>query len=796
MLTWSKATLSLLEGKDTPASLAGLRDSLLAAVHSLEEQVLPEGDPRAQAFVENQLLVDRSQAFAIIGGRGSGKSTLLLATCGKLLSETNDLVLPILRPELLGESDSLLKSFLSELWEVLNASSEDSSWSFSAVDRDDITRRLAEASRSYAASQMTAEALAQGTDHPSDFADDSLFVSRSRVRLAKQIRSLTNLIRQSDASGGQNRLIIVPVDDADLAPERSLEILNDLHILGSVPGVVPIVCFDYGDFTNSWMAARKNPYITDQTMHIWVRQYFDKVFPYRTRFEIEPIADADKKTFSPVSEGATLVDKLGTLRRLVERQIESAWPIDESLTRSKEVFQLGNPLPSSPRTLVQLWESLDILDESDQPDPAALYVALGRLLQVLSTVADLRMESATGRAVEILPGKDGTEGWRRVTAGLSGITLFISAVGAREDSSGSIVGSATRPESQRPVATITLRPLHAVRASRRRADDSETSRSSTEREHLGQDSVTALLAIKEVYLGSGLFDAEQDDSLYLGMSEWSFLQQIRVGGKETDDLFLHLPDAKTLNEVIRAGLLWNLCARKDQTQGTEGLLATLTRASNLTLSDQPTDDLLASFEEVDYETAFREAVSLYRQAATRRTSRDLAYREWFELQLPMQWHSALLPNALIRDLCAEHLRVVAGVEHIESNKVTIEEAFDRRIKRIIESGDFVGEAGLAKYAWLGGYFEVVQAFGSDYMDELIAVHPVFQRSLAGLKAGGSVVAENLDIHESARLAMAPYETPEGTRLLMAAERALEKAVEEETERSLARDLSDVPNRAK
>jgi hypothetical protein len=189
----------------------------------------------------------RHSVASITGGRGAGKTTVLEEVSVRLRTMT-DLVLPVVRPEFFSSSDSVLGLVLANLHRVLERADpgilqrlgNDGETSVSTL----INRLLRKAS------VVGTRDAAEGRHQPQSLeaaADDFVRSASVAAGFVDQWHELVRMVRHGLAETGNDRhrrMIIVPVDDADLAPELLPRILVDLRIIGSAPGVVCLVCID------------------------------------------------------------------------------------------------------------------------------------------------------------------------------------------------------------------------------------------------------------------------------------------------------------------------------------------------------------------------------------------------------------------------------------------------------------------------------------------------------------------------------------------------------------------------
>ena len=752
---------ALLRGDELPAKLEELRRPLVSVIDELATEVGSSFDDSATSALRQRLLTDGSQTLAIMGQRGSGKSTLLAAVSTELDRHDRHLVMPIMRPDLFSETDSVITTFLAELWDAIALRTRHELTSTPEADLGEYAeaiRLLTEAARGFAVARTTTAALEHGTDSPMDFAEDFLTVSRSGVRLTLQLRQLAKELCVPSDSSSEARLIVVPIDDPDLTRHNIIDILTDMQILGSVPGIVPLTCFSPDDLNTAWVTARRRLLADAPEKHLQflLARQMEKVFPYRFRFEIEPLAATQRADFTPIAGTMPLREKLSALKAKVESVSNASWAIDEALTVTEQTFGLPNALPDNARTLVQLWETLDSseLPASEQSSTEMLHLTLRRFLNIMSERAGARLGKATSALVQIGPPLAEAPSKRTAHADFGSFPFFTSA---------------SEPEfdpTESSIAYIHLRSLHQVQAVTPLAKKPSRGGDYSAEDYLTGEELASLLVLQEIVLGTGLFEAT-GNRLFVGRDEWRFLQHVYLANQPTDDVFLLLPEASTLSEVLRSASLWNDLTTLTESAQTETIMATCIVAACLTVQR---DQELRRVN--DYDKAFDQACEMYKYCLGRAGSTPKAFIEWFERDLPLQWHSALLGVERIRTLASRHQEIAkqrASSNYAEDIDSSL---FDVRLRTLLD-GLEQPDGEDTRFTWVAGYFELASALGSDQVDRLSRLYPRWLRDSAGVRAGAITVGTVTRVPARARAA--PFPTPEGTELLTAGLAALKRA---------------------
>lgn len=761
MPVWDNWLSAIIDGECSPEHLDEHKRAMLKLVDMLRDEVPDRIAHEQRSPFRDHFVADGSSTITIMGERGSGKTTLLVSVCAELLRRRVDLVLPVMRPDLFAENESVLSSFLASLWSMFvdwdpGAASDGPD---PALRGDtDFVRLLADTARSHAASRTTQQALAHATDSTVDYAEDAIAISRSGARLQWQIKELARRLCLDGAD--QARLVIVPIDDPDLAPEALRAILRDVRVLGSVPGIVPIASFCPADLALSWTESNHAGGGRSRELLRYERE-MEKLFPYRSRFEINAFTAADRVSFAPVGESKSLKDQLADLRTICERN-GSRWPIDETLSATEPEFRLPNPLPGNARTLVQLWSTLDQLDPERAVSSEALELTLGHMCGLLTEPLRAELGLTAGARFYEIGGRveeDGRGRWR--------IAIRAGEVNLRVGTDGGFRSPLRAPDG---MSEIAMRPLSHVTSGLMR--DDPTGKPEQRFMSFSDEATSSYLAFQDLIWGSGLFATEGNTRVFLGWVEWAWLQSITLAGLSTDDRFLFLPEATTLTEVLRTGVLWNrLTELVREGMSVHDVLTAFVEAACATLDprqrglERPT---------IGYDEALQVATQLYREHADCRDRASQSFCSWYESDLPYQWHAAFFSGESLRRFCSWHRTAVEEARDKDGRPgVDLRAVLDSRFARILDAA--IDEESRAKHCWIAGYFELAVSVGSEHLDRLLPLHRLWRERTAALQAGARV-AGDLVTHRVGRRRLSPYPTPEGQALLLAAREALRRRV--------------------
>jgi hypothetical protein len=182
--------------------------------------------------------LDEFAVVSIVGGRGSGKTTVLRHALSQIDRTKRFCILPLIRPELFGPAETLLSAVVGSLSIVLK---DTLSFTMSAR-RDGEELTLA----GWTDRILRKAILASTTSFdPAQFRIDQ-FVSEAdiAVRTAAGFFGDWRDFIAAACSALDVESIIVPIDDADLASGRVLEVLQNIRMICSTPGVICVVGLD------------------------------------------------------------------------------------------------------------------------------------------------------------------------------------------------------------------------------------------------------------------------------------------------------------------------------------------------------------------------------------------------------------------------------------------------------------------------------------------------------------------------------------------------------------------------
>jgi hypothetical protein len=311
-------------------------------------------------------LVEDPSIICISGARGSGKTTVLATAAARLATEGH-VVIPPIRPEYFPALGSLLPSAVAQLqttmatdWDNDNALDEGASLKVeAALDR---TLRQANLISIEGSDASPLRADEQAADRSLAASADSTFID-SWQRLTTEVRQTAAIRRgRSDYP-----LIVLPVDDPDLAPGALPQILLDLRLLTSVDGVVGITCLDLDEARAVLFDAYSRSYHTPPSRLLAARvveAQIAKAFPDDRRVTISGLTDEQRLSFVPLDLTLPSIEKLCKKYTLSESGQRDNIATVLRLPVSGRPSAYADALPANPRDLRGLAYRLYTIPES------------------------------------------------------------------------------------------------------------------------------------------------------------------------------------------------------------------------------------------------------------------------------------------------------------------------------------------------------------------------------------------------------------------------------------------------
>ncbi|HEX3734165.1 MAG TPA: hypothetical protein VHU86_03330 [Solirubrobacterales bacterium] len=326
-----------------------IRELVAADQASLRDQITKETE-LSDSYVTR--LVEDPSIICVAGERGSGKTTVL-ATAAAQLADDGHFVIPPIRPEYFVAPSSLIPTTVAHLRTTVHTDwldrrgdiAHDASMKLSTA----LERTLRQASLVFydGKGSPLLRADEQAADRSLAATADSDFLDEWR-RLTAQIREM------AAAQGKAHPLIVIPVDDPDLAPGTLRQILLDLRLMTSVDGVVGITCLDLDEARSVLTDAYTGSYHRPPSLLLTTRvvdAQIAKAFPDDRRVNIFGLDREQKLSFKALDLPLPSIEELCR-----SYKIEGEYGLDTLAS----VFRLpgtnrpslyANALPSNPRDL-------------------------------------------------------------------------------------------------------------------------------------------------------------------------------------------------------------------------------------------------------------------------------------------------------------------------------------------------------------------------------------------------------------------------------------------------------------
>ena len=243
---------------------------------------------------------ENSQLIGVVGERGSGKTTLMHSVCAAAQVNGEWIVLPILRPEVMPASESVLVAVVGQLARLTVA--QPGLFSGKEAHLEELEQLAQSVLRAalYIGRESIAEVLAQSGSLGQFAADSASVLFRGSTFVYDLQRVVSRLLEVTGRLG-----VVVGIDDIDLIPGRLSQLLSDVRLLGACPGILPILCLSWNDLRGNLRAemARIYPSLDPDSLERNVTQQVmktmrpDRIFeplqlPRNRRLDFIPI-DAD-----------------------------------------------------------------------------------------------------------------------------------------------------------------------------------------------------------------------------------------------------------------------------------------------------------------------------------------------------------------------------------------------------------------------------------------------------------------------------------------------------------------------
>jgi hypothetical protein len=719
--------------------VSALRD-LLADV-TPPRRIEVNDDPVKAAFIRGTNLEDES-VVGISGSRGSGKTTLLMALCIELLDDQKYIVLPLIRPEMFRASDSLLSIIVSHVRTMIEAC---------LTRRDEKTVDVVRVS---GVLQQASRAAVLATGRPvlanilrtatlTQYALDSEGLLSFQENLVPSVASLMQLLR--DVAGrDRDATVVIPIDDGDLVPHRTREILEDLRIILSVGGIAPVVCMFRddlrvhltADLVNDFGASLSGTHVEQ----LAARQIDKLISPART---ISPphVRYERRMAFTPIGETVPLRELLfETLRRL-DSGGKTAEEIIAFLSQASEPY-LDGPvtgiswLPDTPRRLQNLWRVSDQLARAlRNNDTPSISPWLKHFVEIVAQDAQYR------------------------------VRLDIESVEADDEGSSVTVKAAAAwtklTLSVRPVGSwihVIDEPLGKIRLRRFGGPAGNTSSEGSDQDgnraiDLSPADVASTLFIEDFFRLPAFQAPRPTGPALLIVSDFHYLQEIKLLQQDTDDLFFSIPASYGATYLSRSQKTWNaLLMRAQQSWSAwnnyERLVTDyvgLVTAMWLDGKDnQPETPLPTLTEVVDLASArYLQYVAEFKlnSLVFDNYSPGKAFCYWYEMTLPRCFNELFIPTEPLKRIISTWSATLTRGGRSSRALDELRQLFRERITKNMSPSQRPGNDGL----WLVGYRQLLEYLSEELLSLVEPLTGDYDKRRARSALGRATTSESVDI---------------------------------------------------
>ncbi|MBR1743447.1 MAG: hypothetical protein IJ733_16565 [Lachnospiraceae bacterium] len=295
---------------------------------------------------QDTLLYDN--IFSILGGRGTGKTSVLYTLCRKLQEEyKNDLVLPVIMPEMIPDECDILDwilALLSECISNLLKREDDREIRYgNRCQYEKTEKNLLEKLKEISKRSLSLKYNPKNGKSFSDVVSNSERQMRDAYAFAVEITEFWNqlvdfLCRLSNETNRQENqkesipMIYIFFDDVDMAPERVNNLLSVVNKYLSHPNIITVITADEAQLQDIKM--QKSPMVwkltnAENTMENPVVLMYDeasrkkekeraeayllKVLPTSTRYYLKEFHTINEKKDFYICEDATVEEKITEL---------------------------------------------------------------------------------------------------------------------------------------------------------------------------------------------------------------------------------------------------------------------------------------------------------------------------------------------------------------------------------------------------------------------------------------------------------------------------------------------------
>lgn len=214
------------------------------------EQFRVEKEPRPnEVKAKGEYTNQKTNNIGIIGVRGAGKTSILKtikATLEKKL-EYQDIILPIIVPENMSESSTLMATILGMLSEFIK--NRDQERKNGCIEKDSLKKCCDEAIKQYTYIQKEYRSiLLREYTTENDYVKSSAEVFNSDIEFIKKFNQLISFVVNPNNQIDNKNLLFLFIDDIDLSTYRCADVVKTLLSYLSNENIVTIISGDLNTF--------------------------------------------------------------------------------------------------------------------------------------------------------------------------------------------------------------------------------------------------------------------------------------------------------------------------------------------------------------------------------------------------------------------------------------------------------------------------------------------------------------------------------------------------------------------
>ncbi len=288
---------------------------------------------------EGEYTNQKTNNIGIIGVRGAGKTSILKTIKARLekKSDYKDIILPIIVPENMSESSTLMATILGMLSEFIKSRNQEKEKETECIRKDPLKKSCDEAIRQYTYIQKEyRNILLQEYTTENDYVKSSAEVFNSDIEFIKKFNQLiSGLVNSNNETDKNKNLLFLFIDDIDLSTYRCADVVKTLLSYLSNENIVTIISGDLNTFEEALTLdfLRRDNVLDGDTLNSAIGdntilkskqdlayEYLKKILPPAYRYQIKHwslekkgsycIADTSEKQETKSNIGIKLSDLL------------------------------------------------------------------------------------------------------------------------------------------------------------------------------------------------------------------------------------------------------------------------------------------------------------------------------------------------------------------------------------------------------------------------------------------------------------------------------------------------------